>query len=61
MTGRDEYERLAEWSEHRGTGDYRPKMEWAPIWLGLALTAVLGLGMYWTVRAVAWVIARGWF
>lgn len=62
MQGDSEYDGLARWSESHGRlSDYRPKMEWLPIWLGMGLTAVLGVVMYWMVRTVAWVVARGWF
>ena len=60
MSQDSEYDRLAQWSEHRGVSNYTLAGEWTPVWIGLGLTAALGLGMYWVVRATAWVVARRW-
>lgn len=60
MHGDNEYDTLAEWSEASRMSDYTPRMEWAPIWAGAGMSALLGLGMWTVVRLVAWMVARGW-
>jgi len=53
MNHDDEYTALAIHAESRG-GDYLPKVNWLPIWLGAGLAAALGVGMWAGVRLLAW-------